>query len=425
MNATTRWKLSVMFFLEYVIWGAWLPLLGTYLGNNYLKFTALQQPMIFNAFAIASLTGMFFGGQLADRYFSQEKFLAISHLVGGVAIFGLTQATAFWPFFTLMMLHCFFYVPTLSVTNAIAFANLQDAEKDFGFVRLWGTIGWIAAGWLYRLVPEGRPTGMFVIAGVASLLLAAFCLTLPHTPPATKRSEAFAPLEAVKLLAIPSILVLFVVTFFDSMIQACHFYWSGRYFEALGLKQSWVPAALSIGQVMEIVAMAVLGLIIKGLGLRKTLILGICSQAVRFGIYSIGSPGLLWLVIASNLVHGFAYACFFATVYIFVDERFPKDARASAQGLFNLLILGLGPFLGNFLWGYLGDVFGKESLVNGKLVNVVEVAGFHKLFLVPMGIALFAAALLALFFHPPSKDARSPELAGGPLASEPTAAQSY
>src|SRR5271155_646972 len=153
MNATNRTKLSVMFFLEYVIWGAWLPLLGLYLGNSYLKFTGGQQAWIFNAFAIASLTGMFFGGQLADRYFAQEKFLAFSHLIGGLAMLGLAYQKAFWPFFGLMMLHCFFFVPTMSVTNAIAFANIKDAQKDFGGIRVWGTIGWIAAAWPFVFIP--------------------------------------------------------------------------------------------------------------------------------------------------------------------------------------------------------------------------------------------------------------------------------
>jgi MFS family permease len=125
---------------------------------------------------------------------------------------------------------------------------------------------------------------------------------------------------------------------------------------------------------------------------------------VRFGIYSIGSPELLWLVIASNLAHGFAYACFFATVYIFVDENFPKDVRTSAQGLFNLLILGLGPFLGNFLWGWLGEVLTTKTIVDGESVTSVN---YNQLFLVPFGIALFAALLLAVFFHPPKQEPRA------------------
>ena len=152
MNGSIRARLSIMMFLEYVIWGAWLPLLGLYMGS-YLNFDGTQKAWVFNAFAIASLTAIFFGGQLADRFFSQEKFLAICHLIGGLSMLGLAYQTSFWPFMGLMLLHCFFYVPTLSVTNAIAFANLKDAEKDFGLIRLWGTIGWIAASWPFIFIP--------------------------------------------------------------------------------------------------------------------------------------------------------------------------------------------------------------------------------------------------------------------------------
>src|SRR3984885_2339138 len=146
MNRMIRIKLAFMMFLEYVVYGAWLPLLGLYIGKDYLNFSGIQTSWVFNAFAIASITGMFFGGQLADRYFAQEKFLAFSHLIGGLAMLGLAYQKKFWPFFGLMLLHCFFYVPTMSVTNAIAFANIKDS-RDFGFIRLWGTVGWIAASW--------------------------------------------------------------------------------------------------------------------------------------------------------------------------------------------------------------------------------------------------------------------------------------
>ncbi|GAC1472030.1 MAG: MFS transporter [Isosphaeraceae bacterium] len=440
MNGTSRFNLSFMFFLEYVIWGAWLPLLGLYLGDDYLKFTAIQKAMVFNAFAIASLTGMFFGGQLADRYFSREKFLAFSHLIGGLAIMGLAYTRSFGPFFGLMLLHCFFYVPTLSITNAIAFANLKDAQKEFGFVRLWGTIGWIAASWPLIFIPinwakvptmaqaggfvswlgtalstlktgsamEAALTSTFLVSGIASLVLAAFCLTLPPTPIASTEGSNFAPFEAIKLLAIPSILVLFVVTFFDSLVHYCYFFWTSSYLKAIGLPENWIAPAMSIGQVMEIVAMATLGWFLKNLGWRKTMIIGILGQGLRFGMYALGSRDLLWLVIASNLVHGFAYACFFATVYIYVDENFPKDVRASAQGLFNLLILGLGPFLGNFFWGWLGDYFSTAKIVDGVPTRTI---GYNQLFLVPVGFTLFAAALLFLFFHPAEKSTvREPTL---------------
>jgi nucleoside transporter len=435
MNPVIRTKLCLMMFLELAIYGAWLPLLGVYIGEEYLKFSPLEQSWVFNAFALAAITGMFFGGQLADRYFAQERFLAFSHLVGGLAMLGLAYPKTFWPFFGLMLLHCFFFVPTMSVTNAIAFAYIKDPQKDFGLIRVWGTIGWIAAAWPFIFIPidwarvpslgqaggllswldkalatlktgsamESALASTFTVAGIASLVLAAFALTLPHTPPAkTTTSSAFAPLEPFKLLVVPSILVLFIVTFLDSLVHYCYFFWTSRFLTAIGLAKNWIPVAMSIGQIAEIATMAGLGFFLKRLGWRTTMILGILGHVVRFGIYAIGTPDLLWLVILSNVVHGFAYAFFFATVYIFVDENFPQDVRTSAQSLFNLLILGLGPLVGNFLWGWLGGYYSTSSVdATGNAVRAIQ---FHQLFLVPLGVGLLAALILAIFFHPKSKE---------------------
>ena len=429
MGSSVRSRLCVMFFLEYLIKGAWLPLLGLYMGGRYLNFSGFEQAWVFSTFAIASITGMFFGGQLADRHVAPEKFMAVSHLVGGLAMFGLAYVKAFWPFFGLMLLHCFFYVPTYSVANAIAFAHIKDPRKDFGTVRLWGSIGWVAAAWPLVFIPidwakvpsmtqlggfipwlgtalstlktgpamEGALTGTFIVSGIASLALSASCLTLPHTPHSTHKGEPFAPFEAIKLLARPSIMVLFIVTFFDSLIHYCYYFWTSRYLQSIGLPENWIAPAMSIGQVMEVVAMAFLGALIKKLGWRRTMIFGILSQAIRFGVYAMGTRDTLWAVIAVNLVHGFAYACFFATIYIFVDEHFPKDVRTSAQGLFNLMILGISNIVSNFVWGGLGDLFSTTASAGEKVVKVVD---YHRLFLVPFGLSLLAAVLLALFFRP-------------------------
>jgi nucleoside transporter len=431
MNSATRIKLAVMMFLEYVIYGAWLPLLGLYIGEKYLNFTPAQQGWVFNAFAIASITGLFFGGQLVDRYFAQEKFLAFSHLIGGLAMLGLIYQTTYWPFFGLMLLHCFFYVPTMSVTNAIAFANIQDAQKDFGFIRVWGTIGWIAVAWPFVFIPidwakvpsidqaggliswmgtalgtlkQGEAmrealTSTFAVSGIASLVLAAFSLTLPHTPP-PKSASSFAPAEALKLLKVPAILVLFLVTFLDALVHYQYFFWTSRYLTTIGLPENWVTPAMSIGQVAEILTMAGLGLVLKKLGWRTTMILGLLGHVIRFGIYAIGTRETLWLVILSNVVHGFAYAFFFATVYIFVDENFPKDVRTSAQSLFNLLILGLGPLASNFLSAALGDAF----LPGKGASEAALLSAYHTIFLVPMGLGALATLMLAIFFHPRAKE---------------------
>src|SRR3984893_7439123 len=205
-------RLSAMMFLEFFIWGAWFPLAAGYLSG--LGFKPTEQAWILNAFTVASFVAMFFSTQFADRRFAAERFVSFSHLVGGVAILCLAWATSFWPFFLLMLLHSLFYVPTISITNSIAFAHLKDPQREFGPVRLWGTIGWVAASvpfvfiltdWAkvpaFGTVPFsdwlgaalGTPkTGavsslaksyIFVAAGAASLVLAAFSLALPHTPP--------------------------------------------------------------------------------------------------------------------------------------------------------------------------------------------------------------------------------------------------
>jgi nucleoside transporter len=379
-----------MMFLEFFIWGAWLPKTFSYLGT--LQFNTWEKALVMNAFAIASILAMFFSNQFADRNFAAEKFLAFSQLVGGLSILALAWVTDFWPFFLLMLVHSVFYVPTISITNSIAFANVQDPQKEFGPVRLWGTIGWIAASapMVFILAGEGAAAAtryIYLVAGVASLVLAAYSLVLPHTPPkpASEAGEKFAWLEAMKLLREPFMLVLFLVTFIDSTVHTCYFIWTDTFLMQIGIPSNWVMPAMSVGQVAEIGTMAVLGYFLKLLGWRYTMVIGILGHALRFAVFAwLPIP---WLAVAINVVHGICYAFFFATVYIFVDEFFPKDARSSAQGLFNFMILGMGPLVAYFLWPFLGtDVFHGD---------------FEKLFLVPSGVALVAAIALFLFFHPP------------------------
>src|SRR6266850_4747482 len=150
MNKAIRLKLFLMMVLEFFIWGAWLPLIFAYLPS--LGFSPAEQSWILNAFPIAAIVGMFFSNQFADRNFAAERFLAISHLIGGVAILSLAWVTSFLPFFLLMLVHCLLYVPTISITNSIAFTHMKDAQKEFGIVRMGGTIGWILAAWPFTFL---------------------------------------------------------------------------------------------------------------------------------------------------------------------------------------------------------------------------------------------------------------------------------
>jgi nucleoside transporter len=430
MQRSVFYKLFAMMFLEFFIWGAWLPLIFGYLPA--LGFSAIQQSLILNAFPAAAILAMFFSNQFADRYFAAEKFLAVSHLIGGLSIMGLFWVTDFWSFFALMLVHCICYVPTISITNSIAFASMKDAQKEFGIVRMGGTIGWIAAAWPpvfilvdWTLFAEKNATGIygnldalfasglsgkplqdatkwtFIVAGIASLALAALSLSLPHTPPkqAAAGEDSSAFLKSLKLLAHPFVLVLWVVTFIDSFVHNCFFNWTGRFLTTVGIPGNWVTPVMSIGQVAEILTMAVLGTCLKHLGWRTTMIVGILGHAARFAIFAFcGTPDYAWLIVSVNILHGVCYAFFFATVYIFVDEFFPKDVRTSAQGLFNLMILGLGALVANFVCPWL-----LENVYTDPVTKTVD---FRGLFLVPCGAAVVAAVILALFFHPPKSEVK-------------------
>ena len=438
-NPTPRGSLFTMMALEFFIWGAWLPLIFGYLPS--LGFTPGQQSLILNAFPVASIVGMFFSNQWADRKFNPEKFLAFSHLVGGLAILGCGFTKDFWPFFLLMLVHCLLYVPTISITNSIAFANMKDPAKEFGLVRMGGTVGWILAAWPFTFifvnwdaVAAAKTSGFvdwlgaalanplsgdaakaatkwtFIVAGLASLALAAFALTLPRTErkaPAAGGSSSLAWLEALKLLKHPFVLVLWLVTLVDSFVHNCYFSWTGVFLGTakaaggVGIAPNWIAPIMSIGQIAEIGTMFVLGATLKALGWRTTMIIGILGHAARFAVYAF-MPESATAIILIQVLHGICYAFFFATVYIFVDAYFPKDIRSSAQGLFNLQILGVGALLAFSICPWLmQSVYTKGNIVD-----------FKGLFMVPLAAASIAAIALALFFHPPKTAA-----AGSPAAA--------
>ena len=365
MTNSHRSKLFIMMVLEFFIWGAWLPLIFGYLPS--LGFTPAQQSWVLNAFPIAAVVGLFFSNQFCDRNFAAERFLAFSHLVGGCAMLGLAVTRSFWPFFGLMLTHCLFYVPTLSITNSIAFANMKDAQKEFGLVRMGGTIGWILAAWPFTFilvdwdkVQAANAHGLvawlgavlgsgltgeklkaatawtYAVAGVASLALAAFSFVLPHTPPnkSGDGAEKLAWLEAVKLLRHPFVLVLWLVTLVDSFVHNCYFNWTGSFLGTdaaaggVGIPGNWIMPVMSVGQIAEISTMFILGATLKRLGWRATMIVGILGHAARFAVYAF-FPQHPWLIVAVQILHGICYAFFFATVYISPRTRGPARRACS------------------------------------------------------------------------------------------------
>ena len=431
---SVRARLFVMMVLEFFIWGAWLPLIFGYLPS--LGFSPLQQSLILSAFPVASIVGMFFSNQWADRSSSPEKVLAASHLIGGLAMLGCGFTRSFYPFFLLMLVHCLLYVPTISITNSIAFANMKNADKEFGIVRMGGTIGWILAAWPFTFifvnwaaVDAAQPVGLvnwlgtalanpltgdaakaatrwtFIVSGLASLALAAFSLILPKAPAQARAAVGAgrtAWAEAFSLLKKPFILVLWLVTLVDSFVHNAYFNWTGvflgtaREAGGVGIASNWITPVMSIGQIAEILTMVILGATLKALGWRMTMAVGILGHAARFLVYAM-FPASAGMIIAVQILHGICYAFFFATVYIFVDAHSPKNIRASAQGLFNLQILGIGALMANSICPWLLQ----------SVYTAGGVTDFTGLFMVPLSAATLAAAALLLFFRPPTSGPRT------------------
>ena len=391
-----KMQLFVMMILEIAVWGAWLPKVFPYMGM--LGFQAWQQQLVGSGFGIAALVGIFFSNQFADRSFAAERFLAFSHLVGGIALLGCAFTTSFWPFFSCFLLYSLLYVPTISVANSLAFANLRDPAKDFGFVRMGGTIGWILVSYPFIFLLGAHATVketslIFTVAAVLSFVMAGYSLTLPHTPPrkATGGKDSLAWLRAGKLLAIPYIMLLFIVTFIDSTIHNGYFIVSDAFLtQRVHIAGNLSMAVMSLGQIAEILTMLILGRVLLRLGWKWTMIVGILGHAARFSVFAF-FPDSKWFIVAIQLVHGVAYAFFFVSVYIFVDAVFPKDVRTSAQGLFNLLILGVGQVAASFLFPMMVATLTHDGVTD-----------YRTLFLIPTGMALLGVILMALFFKPPS-----------------------
>lgn len=393
----TSFRLFVMMVLQLAIWGAWAPKIFPYMGM--LGFEPWQQSLVGSSWGVAALVGIFFSNQFADRNFAAERFLAVSHLIGGVALVGTAFATSFWPFFACYLIFSLVYVPTLSVTNSIAFANLKDPAAGFGAVRMGGTVGWVLVSWPFVFLLGAHASveqvrWIFLVAAIVSFAFAGYALTLPHTP-ARKDAAGIDKLawrRAFKLLAAPFVLVLFIVTFIDSVIHNGYFVMADAFLtNRVGIAGNLSMVVLSLGQVAEVLTMFLLGRVLVRLGWKVTMIIGVLGHAARFAVFAFFADSIP-VIVAVQLLHGVCYAFFFATVYIFVDAVFPKDVRSSAQGLFNLLILGVGNVVASFLFPAL-----VSRLSAGGSVD------YTTLFLVPTGMALAAVCLLAVFFRPPSR----------------------
>jgi len=407
-----------MMLLQYAIWGAWSPVLFAYLvtpmDKGGLGLSDSQASWVYNMLPIATTIAPFLTGQLADRLFATQRLLGVLHLLGGGALLLTAAQQSFIGMIACMLLSSLLYAPTLALTNSLAFHHLSNSEKEFGGIRVWGTIGWIVSGLLLTasrrnfpalLTPGGMSDSLF-LAGIMALLLGLFSFSLPHTPPKKEGVNPLAFLDALRLLKDRNFAIFVIISFVVSTELMFYYLQTSPFLEyRIGIPREDVPGWMTIAQIAEIFVMALLlPYLLPRMGIRKTMVIGILAWPIRYIIFALGATmpeQLKWLVVASLTLHGFCYVFFFTVGFIYVDQVAHTDIRASAQSLIALVVLGAGSFVGNVFTGWIGDLFTKDGVKNWTGV-----------FLVPCVLTVICAIIFPLLFRERS----------APAATEPATA---
>jgi nucleoside transporter len=395
-------RLSFMMFLQFAVWGAWSVMIAPHMNN--LHFTGLQIGLVFGTTAWGAIVAPLIAGWIADRYMPSQIFTGLAHLAGAVLLFVAWKQTTFAGLWWTMFFYSLTYMPTIALTNGIAFYHMGKSDK-FGNIRVWGTIGWIAIQfglsfvlryWETKTPGVSHSGDTLMFAGIAAIVMGFFCFTLPNTPPTKNAKNPYAFLEAFKLVSNKNFAVLLLVSFVVAIELPFYYNLTPIFFTeakraavgfgGLGLTESVTQRAMLIGQCGELLMMLLLWPMLRRFGIRGTIFAGILGWPVRYAIFAYGRP--VALVIASQALHGVCYTFFFVGGMIAVERLAHRDIRASAQALILFATNGLGMLAGHFLSGAIHDHFRQAD-------------GTHQwsgIFLLPIVVTVAAGIVFMLFF---------------------------
>ncbi len=400
MKPSIRFQLSFMMFLNFFIWGAWFVTLGTFLQNN-LSATGAESGSVFSTQSWGAIIAPFIIGLIADRYFNAEKILAVLHIVGGIIMYQMYKADTVTVFYPYVLAYMILFMPTLALVNSISFNQIKDPEKEFSNIRVWGTIGWIAAGLLISYVflwdsvdniKTGALKNTFLLAAVASVILGVFSFTLPKTPPKISKNTTIKfsdilGLDALKLLKDKNFFIFFIASILICIPLAFYYQNANQFLSNIGVNNP--TGKMTIGQASEVLFLLALPVFFKKFGFKKTILVGMLAWALRYALFAYGNANdLSFMLIIGIALHGVCYDFFFVSGQIYTDSKAGIEYKSAAQGLITLATYGVGMLIG----------FKVAGLITDNYTTAKDVFNWKMIWIIPAGVAFVVFLLFSLFF---------------------------
>ncbi len=393
MKTKTGIILASMMFLQYYVWGSWYVTMGTFM-TRILGSTGIQIGAAYSALAIATMISPFFVGMIADRFFAAQKVMGVLHLIGAVLLFIASKITTNAPFYWIIMLYSLAYMPTIALSNSVAFRQMSDPGKQFPVIRVFGTIGWVISGFMIALFGIEQTPGTFYMASIVSLALGLYSFLLPDTPPQAKTpssARSIMGIDAFILFRDKPYLIFFVAAIFVCIPLSFYFGFANLFLNQAGMPNA--AGKMVYGQISEALFILAIPFLFNRIGVKKMLLIGMTAWLLRYLCFAYGNMGAnLWMLYTGIILHGVCYDFFFVTGYMYTEKKSNERIKNAAQGLFTFVTYGLGMFIGTWVSGFVTTYYSEG-----------QVYQWRSIWFIPAYIA-FAVLICFIFFFKEKKE---------------------
>lgn len=380
--------LSFMMFLQYYIWGSWYVTMGTFM-TEFLGSAGIQIGAAYSALAIATMISPFFIGMVADRFFAAQRLMGVLHIVGGILLFLASRVETNVTFYWIILLYSLAYMPTIALSNSVAFGQMSDPGKQFPMVRVFGSVGWVVAGFMIALLGIEKTPGTFYMAAIVSVALGLISFTLPDTPPQAKTKSSAKKIlgfDALILFKEKPYLIFFIAAIFVCIPLSFYFGFANLFLNQAGMNNA--AGKMVMGQISEALFILAIPFLFNRIGVKKMLLIGMSAWILRYLCFAYGNiDANLWMLYAGIILHGVCYDFFFVTGYMYTEKKSNERIKNTAQGLFTFVTYGLGMFIGTWFSGFVTSHY-----------TVNNVYQWRSIWFVPTIIAIAVLILFIFFF---------------------------